>query len=231
MKKILLVAALCVSLCACATTTPSATSSTDSPLGNLLGGLAGSTDTKSSQQGSGSTLGNVLGGVLGGLLSTDKVSTESMVGTWKYSAPAVCFQSDNFLQKAGGAAVAGQLEAKLAPYYKTAGITKLVLTIDQEKNFTMQVGKVPLKGTVETDGKGEVYFNFAALNNTVALGRIKAYVNMTGSSQMSLMFDVTKLVSIVSSVASATGSTTVKGVTSLLESYDGICAGFKLNKQ
>lgn len=228
MKKFLLVASLSFSLMACATTSQS----TDSPLGNLLGGLSGASGTQtSSQQSSGSGLGSVLGGIVSGLLSNDKVSAESMVGTWKYASPAVCFQSENLLQKAGGAAMATQLENKLAPYYKTAGITKLVLTIEQDKSFTMQVGKVPLTGTIETDGKGQVYFNFAALNNSVALGKMKAYVNMTAGTQMSLMFDVSKLVDIVSKVGSVAGNSTINGVTSLLTSYDGVCAGFKLNKQ
>ncbi|MDE6365971.1 MAG: DUF4923 family protein, partial [Muribaculaceae bacterium] len=50
-------------------------------------------------------------------------------------------------------------------------------------------------------------------------------------NQMSLMFDVTKLISIINAVGSATNSTAVKAASALLNSYDGMCAGFKLRKQ
>lgn len=222
MKKFILAAAMFVSLSACAS----------NPLGNLLGGLkdaAGTTGTEQTDS-KGSGLGNLLGGVVSGLISTDKVDTQKMTGTWKYTSPAVCFKSENFLQKAGGSAVAGTIEGKLAPYYKTAGLDKLVLTVNEDKTFTMQSGKIRLAGTVETDGQGEVYFNFQALGK-LNIGKMKAYVTMTAGKQMSLMFDVTKLVQIVKAVGSVSGSTAIKGVSALLDSYDGVCAGFKLAKQ
>lgn len=219
MKKLILAAAFCVSLSACAS----------NPLGALLGG-GNASSTEQSDSKKGGSLGDIIGGVVGGLLSTDKVDTNKMVGTWAYSSPAVCFKSENFLQKAGGSAIAGTLEGKLAPYYKTAGLTKLVLTVKEDKSFVMQSGKITARGTIETDGNGEVYFNFMALG-TIPAGKMKAYVTMTAGKQMSLMFDVTKLVSVIKMVGSVSGSTAIKGVSSILDSYDGICAGFKLNKQ
>ncbi|MDE6535573.1 MAG: DUF4923 family protein [Muribaculaceae bacterium] len=217
MKKIILALALSFSLSACAS----------NPLGALLGG-GSSTEQSSSSKGGG--LGDIIGGVVGGLLSTDKVDVNKMVGTWTYTSPAVCFKSDNFLQKAGGAAAAGTIENKLAPYYKTAGLNKMVLTINEDHTFTMKSGKVTAGGTVETDGQGEVYFNFKALGSIPA-GKMKAYVTLTAGRQMSLMFDVTKLVTVVNMVGNVSGSTAIKSVSSILSSYDGICAGFKLNKK
>lgn len=60
---------------------------------------------------------------------------------------------------------------------------------------------------------------------------MKAYVTMTAGRSMSLMFDVSKLISIIKGISSVAGSSTIKSVSSLLESYDGVCAGFKLSKQ
>jgi hypothetical protein len=166
---------------------------------------------------------------LSGLLSTDNVELSSMVGTWKYASPAVCFQSDNFLQKAGGSAVAGTIENKLATYYSTAGLTNLVLTINSDYTFTMTSGKLSSAGTVSKNSDGDIIFSFQALG-TISLGSMKTYVTMSGN-QMSLMFDVSKLTTVLKTVGSVSGNSTVTGVTTLLESYDGICAGFKLNKQ
>lgn len=222
MKKTILVLALAIG--------GALSASAQSNLGSLLGGLknlGGSADTE--QSGSGSSLGNVVSGVLGGLLSTEKVKPESMVGTWKYTSPAVSFKSENFLQKAGGSAMAGVIEGKLEPYYKTAGLTKLELTVEEDKSFSMKTGFITLKGTIEADGDGQLTFHFQA--GKINIGSMTAYVEMTAGRTMSLMFDVTKLVQVIKAVGSVSGSTAIKGISSLLDSYEGICAGFKLAKQ
>lgn len=203
-----------------------------SSLGDLLGGLGSSLGSSKgdSDSKSGSGLGDVLGGVLSGLISNDDVNPKSMVGTWKYSGPAVCFKSDNFLQKAGGSAAAGMVEGKLEPYYKKLNLTNLVLTVNEDQTFVMQSGKLKLSGVIEKADDGNIIFNFQVLK-AVNIGKMTAYVTMTGKNSMSLMFDVTKLIAIVKAVGSVTGSSAISGITKLLESYDGICAGFKLAKQ
>lgn len=224
MKKIIVALALCSTLSACA----------QSSLGSLLGGLKEKTgQTETTQTGSqkgGSSIGDALGGLIGGLLSTDKVKPQSMVGTWKYTSPAVSFKSEDFLAKAGGSAMAGTLEGKLAPYYKTCGLDKLELIVNEDMTFTMKSGRLSASGVIETDGQGEVYFNFKAFNK-INIGKMKAYINMSMGKNMSLMFDVTKLMVIIKAVGSVTGSSAIQGITSLLDGYDGICAGFKLAKQ
>lgn len=211
--------------------TSSAVQTSDSPLGNLLSGLAGagssSSDDKSDSKAGG--LGDILGGVLGGLISTDDINPKSMTGVWKYAGPAVCFKSDNFLQKAGGAAAAGVVEGKLEPYYEKFRLTNLVLTINEDQTFVMQSGKLRASGVIEKAENGDIIFTFQALKS-IKLGSMTAYVTMTGKNSMSLMFDVSKLITIVKTVGSVTGSASIGTMTKLLESYDGICAGFKLKK-
>ncbi len=221
MKKLFIIPMLALVFGASSHAAPAAT--VDNPLSGILGGL------KKGGSSSGSGLGDALGGIVGGLLSNDKISPESLVGTWNYVAPAVCFKSENFLQKAGGAAVAGTIEGKLEPYYNRFGLNNLVMTVDKDMNFTMQAGKIKAGGTVTIDNT-DVYFNFSALGK-ISLGKIKTYVTMTGGKQMSVMFDVTKLITIAKAIGSVSGSSAISTMTSLLESYDGICAGFKLQKQ
>lgn len=225
MKKFLLpLIALAIGFSACATpaAAPSSTQR-DTSLSGLLNGLKGG-----SKSGSGSGVADALGGLVSGLISNDKIAPENLVGTWNYVSPAVCFQSDNFLQKAGGAAMAGTIEGKLEPYYQRFGVDKLVLTVDKDLNFTMQSGKLKATGTITIDNT-DVYFNFSALGK-ISLGKMKTYVTMTGS-QMSVMFDVSKLMAVIKTVSSISGSSAISAVTKLLDSYEGICAGFKLQKQ
>ena len=195
---------------------------------DILGNIATSAGGDSSSDGSG--LGGLLGGLASGLLSDDNVDPAKMTGHWKYSEPAVCFKSDNFLQKAGGAAAAQTVQDKLAPYYKIAGMDQMTLDIADDQTFNMNVRKAKLKGTVTKDENGDIFFEFKAMGK-VKLSKMQVYVTMTGSNSMSLMFDVTKLVSIIKAAGSVTGNATIKGASALLESYDGICAGFKMAKQ
>ncbi|MDE7388512.1 MAG: DUF4923 family protein, partial [Muribaculaceae bacterium] len=87
-----------------------------------------------------------------------------------------------------------------------------------------------LSGVIEKAENGDIIFNFQVLK-AIKIGKMQAYVTMTGKNSMSLMFDVSKLVTIIKTVSSVTGSSSISAITKLLESYDGICAGFKLSKQ
>lgn len=174
-----------------------------------------------------------LKGMLGGILSNDKITVKSMVGKWNYSSPAVTFKSSNLLKKAGGAAASSAIESKLSTYYQKAGLNKVVLTVAEDSTFTMGVGKTTLKGTITTisDSKSEANFVFNfKVGGKLPIGKMNAYVTKVGSNNLSVTFDVSKLISIVEMAGSVTGSSTISGITKVLQGYDGICAGFKLTK-
>lgn len=195
-------------------------------LKSILGGLTGGDSSDNSTS-------STIGSILGNLLSSDKISIEKMCGTWDYSSPAVSFKSDNLLMKAGGSAAASNIESKLAPYYKTAGFESLVLTVSSDSTFTMKVRATTLKGSITTvtdpNSEANFVFNFQVAGK-INIGKMDTYVTMSGNNSMNLLFDVSKLAVIVDKVAAISGNSTAKGISSLLNSYDGICAGFKLKK-
>ena len=207
----------------------SAIAAPDPDIKDLFSKLGSSATKTDSTTTSNSGLG-ALGSIVSGLISKSDITVADMAGTWNYSAPSVCFQSDNLLKKAGGAAAAATIESKIAPYYSKVGLNKLSLEIDTDSTFVMHLAKGSLKGSISKDNAGDFLFQFKALGK-INIGSMKTYVSMTGSSDMSLTFDVSKLISIVKAAGSISGNSTIKGVSSLLESYDGICAGFKLKKQ
>lgn len=203
-------------------------------LGGLLKGLGGgSSSTEQTEQTEETTksggLGDLISGVAGALgFGNSGASIEKLSGTWNYKAPAVAFKSDNLLMKAGGMAAASTVEKKLEPYYKTAGLDRLVLTINPDSTFTFKT-RTTLSGTITHDKESGLYiFNFKAFKK-ISIGSMKAYIQLTGSN-MELTFDVTKLVGIIEKVASISGSKTVKGVSALLDQYDGLTAGFELKR-
>lgn len=201
-----------------------------SALGGLLGGLTGGSST-SDGNGAGGALSGLgqLGNVISGLISSSNVTAADLVGSWRYSQPAIAFQSDNFLQKAGGAAASSVIIEKLTPYYNKVGIDKLQATFNNDSTFEFRLPKVTLKGTYAlTDDKkpGDFTFQFTALGK-IPVGNMNAHVEKAAGNA-TITFDISKLIKIVDTVARVSGRQSLQAVSSLLNQYEGLNAGFEL---
>lgn len=194
-------------------------------LKNLLKGSGNKTEQTSD---SSSSLGGTLGSILGNVLGNDKITPADLVGSWKYSAPAVTFKSDNMLKKAGGAAASATIENKLKPYYQRAGVDRIVLTVNNDSTFVMKLAKGSLSGTLAQGEPGFMQFKFKAMKK-INLGTLNGAVSKVGN-QISVTFDISKLMTLVNRIASISGNSTLKGVNSMLQSYDGMQAGFRMTK-
>lgn len=186
-------------------------------LKNLLNGLGGSSTT------------DVISSVVNGVLTSSNISVSDIVGTWNYVEPAVEFKSDNLLKKAGGAAVAKTITDKITPFYSKANVEKLVFTVQEDGSFKMSIGSVGASGTIEKNDSGEFVFNFKAAGK-INIGKINAYMSKNVSGQLTLTFDASKLITLVNTIANISSDSTVKSVSSLLNSYDGLTVGFVLKK-
>lgn len=168
--------------------------------------------------------GTAVSGIVDGLLTQSDITVEQMAGTWTATGSAVCFQSENFLQKAGGSAAASTIESKLNPYYKQYGLTGSVLTIDPSGKFTLKVKGISLSGTITKRSDGNFDFAFTALGS-LKIGTIKAYVEKPMSG-LNVMFDASKLKTLISAITKLTGNSLASTAGSLLDSYQGLCVGF-----
>ena len=171
-----------------------------------------------------------LGSVVNSLVSTDKVEIADLKGTWKSVSPAIVFKSENLLQKAGGTAAEAAIEGKLDKYYKSAQMDEFTITFEEGDKYTMTFknGRTA-SGTVTKGTKdGTIVFNFSTLGST-KLRQVTAYVQK--GTQLSITFDISKLNTLLSTVSKYTGNSTVSSITSLLNSYKGMYAGFKFEKQ
>ena len=170
--------------------------------------------------------GNILSSVIEGVFTKSNLTLQDLVGEYKSQGPAVTFKSENLLQKAGGIAGAATIESKLNPYYEQYGLNNMTLTVDEDANFTMKIKSISLKGTItknDSDGTFDFNFNIAGIK----LGKFTAYIEKSGST-LKLMFDATKLKDFISTVAKFTGNSMASTVSSLLDSYDGACIGWKM---
>ena len=132
-------------------------------------------------------------------------STADMTGTWSYTGSAIEFESDNLLQKAGGAVAATAAEKKL----------------DEQ---LAKVGQKSMKGSYSYNASTQkVNLKFAKL-----IG-MNAKVNAT-STTMDLLFESDKLLKLITFLSSKSSNSTLKSIGSLANSYDGMMLGFSLQK-
>lgn len=175
-----------------------------------------------------------LGDIVGQITSTDKFQLTDIAGNWSYKSPAVSFKSDKAINKLGGAAAATTLERKLESYYRTAGISGMSLNIthagDSVADFALKVGKLPLKGTLAKDGEtGNLIFKFAGTGR-LSPGELPAKAEKNATGELSITFDASKFIEILSKVAAFTNNASAKALSSMLSSYDGIYIGAKMGK-
>lgn len=199
-------------------------------LGKLAGAAQQSTNNSSNESDESSDNGGGILGALGSFVNNmtanKNFTVDDLVGTWTYSGPCVSFQSDNALKKIGGATAASAVESKLEPYYNKLGFNKTSLTVDAEHSFELKMGLITLKGIIEKNENDMLVFNFNAFGK-VPLGKVAANA-VKSANQLSLTFDATKMIHVITTVASKLNMSTLNALSSLLNSYDGIYMGFKL---
>ena len=198
-KKILTMAMAVVLLAGCGT------------LGNQGGILSGIDGT--------SILGNVLGSVLG----LNKISQESLVGTWKYSGPGCAFTSDNLLAQAGGEVASQKIKSTLLNYYNSAGISSsnTYFTFGKDNTFTAKVAGKTVSGNYAYDP------NTGQMTIKTLLFTINAYITAS-SSGISLLFESQKLLTILQTIGGMSGNATLATIGELSKNDDGVRLGFDL---
>ena len=135
-------------------------------------------------------------------------STADMTGTWSYTGSAIEFESDNLLQKAGGAVAATAAEKKLDEQLAKVGIKagQMSFTFNADSTFSAKVGQKSMKGSYSYDASTQkVNLKFAKL-----IG-MNAKVNAT-STTMDLLFESDKLLKLITFLSSKSSNSTLKSI-------------------
>lgn len=181
------------------------------------------TATTSNSSSSTGTLQSILGSLLGGVTTT----TSSLIGTWTYSEPAVQFESENLLAKAGGSVAGAKVVEKIEPYFEKIGIKEgnMKLALNKDESCVITIGSKTYSGTYVFDDSA----NTLKITCT-ALSSPTAYVTVSGSA-MALTFDSSKLLKLIQKAGSVSSSnSTLSTISTLASSYDGMKVGFTFKK-
>lgn len=205
-KSAILVAAAALMLSSCATTNIAGSGSPVNT-GDLLSGVTG---------------------IMQGLLASTNLTERDLVGNWQYSSPAVAFQSNDIMKKAGGAAAAQIIENKIAPYYNKVGLRNLSATFMPDGTFAFRFHGITLEGAYEKNPEnpngGEFIFTFQAVKN-VPIVAMRVNAERLGN-RIALTVDGSDMVKIINKAAELSGQPTIQAAASLLNSYDGVNFGF-----
>ena len=158
-----------------------------------------------------------------------KLTEKAIIGTWKYSQPAVKLTSStNALSDVAGSAASSTIQSKIKPYYEKVGIKSGACTFvfKEDGTFSSTFGQRTSTGKYTYDAKtNQISLKYdSGLLNTKA---ITAYAYMNGAN-LQLGFAMDKLINILTTLGSNVQS--LSTITALLEQYDGVKIGFEFSK-
>ena len=193
-------------------------------MANIAGGTATGTQSSTNTTSSNSTLG-ALGNILSSVIGLDKITQEALIGTWRYNGPGCAFTSENMLAKAGGEIAASKIEEKLSAQYSKLGLS--------ESNTYIQFKE---DGTFAASIKGKAWNGSYTFDETQSQIQLKGLLlNMTGyvkkeTNGISVLFESKKLLSLVQTLSSLSGSSQLSTIGEISKNYDGVRIGFDLKK-
>ena len=200
------------------------------------------TEKSSSSSSSASSLLSGLGDIVAGLLGTDKVSENSLIGTWNYKQPAIVFESENILTNVGAMAASKAAEQKLQTYLDKIGFTegKVQITFNQDGTGKVTYAKkdIPFQWSVAGSDL-TIQLGSSTLSALTSSSKLSKYTSFKMNCKVSLTstqlsFKADKLLSFVSKIVSAAGTatnnSTISTITGLVNKVDGMYLGLTLEK-
>ena len=153
-------------------------------------------------------------------------NTASMEGSWTYTGSAIQFESDNVLKNAGGSLAASAITNKLDEQLERLGMKEgeFSFTFQADSSFVTRLGKKELKGTYIYNAENEQ----AELRFSRLL-KLNTSINCT-SSELQMLFNVDKLLDLITFISSKSNSSALQGISALTDSYNGMLLGFALKK-
>lgn len=159
------------------------------------------------------------------VIGLDKVSAQSLVGSWSYSGPGCAFTSENLLAKAGGELAAAQIEEKVLPYYQQVGISasNTHITFNQDGSFSSKIAGTNFSGT----------YTFDEASQQIKLKGMLLSVNCYTKRELngiSILFEAKKLLTVLQTMSALSGNANLQTIGDLSKQYDGVRIGFDMKK-
>ena len=184
-------------------------------IGRLFGAKKTSTVT---------TIVKIIGSVLGQFYDT--TTKKALVGSWVYEEPAIQFESQNLLDKAGGVVASQSVADNITPYFELLGLKTgdIALNLREDNTCTFKIGGRTIDGTYEFDDetkKLSLKAGFIPLPS--------AYLSIV-NNQMAMTYDSSVLLGLIKVMGAVDTQSAFASVSKLADSYDGMKTGFTFKK-
>lgn len=168
---------------------------------------------------------DLLGRVLSYLLYGNTTSKESIIGTWKYSAPKVIFESENILAKVGSDIASDKVEKTLGEQLERLGFTigKTALTFNEDNTCSFSFGSRTYPGTYKYDSST----NRLTISDAMGVSNLRCTACRNGN-ELYLLFDSDKILTLINTLGKSTISNT--SAASILNNYKGLKLGWSMTK-
>lgn len=188
-------------------------------LGDILGSVTGNS---SSLTGNAGDLISNLTSVFSG---KKQASENQIVGTWEYSEPAIVFDSDNLLAKAGAKLAANKLEKKIQEYLTKYGVKPgaMRITFAEDGTFKEQLNGKTISGKWKIENSKLI----------LTYGTIKpvSITTQVEGKTLLIVTDATQLLNFMKTIGSKSTNANIKTITTLMNSIKGMKAGLTLVKK
>ena len=186
-------------------------------LSDILGAVASSATS--------TTTNDLVSGITSVFSSSKQADKNSIVGTWEYSEPAIVFQSDNLLTKAGASLAAKKLESQLQTQLNKYGIKSgaLTITFNSDGTFCQTLGTKTMNGQWKVKSS-KLYITYLGVRT------IEITTQISGN-KLQFVANANKLLALMKTMGSASSNTNIKTITSLMKSVNGMQAGITLVKK
>ena len=167
----------------------------------------------------------IIGSVLGQFYDT--TTKKSLVGDWTYAEPAIQFETQSFLDKAGGVVASQTVADNIAPYFNILGFKQgnLSISLREDNTCTYTLGGKTYQVTYDYDDE-----NKKITLKTPLFPLPAAYISVA-EDQMALTFDSSKILTLIQALGMVSkDQTPVSAVSTLASSYDGMKTGFTFVK-
>jgi hypothetical protein len=200
-------------------------------LGSLLNGVlkdktegAVSDTTKNKVVSAGEGLGNLLGTLLG---LSEKVSPDSITGTWNYTGVDCVFESENLLMKAGGEVAAAKVENTVDGMLSKVGIKpgSCSYTFNSDGTYSAVLGGRTLKGNYTLDAENQKI----TMHYLAGMAQSTVHIVLRNNT-LSLLYESDKLLKMLTVVSALSNAAALKAVNQLLSSYSGMMVGMQFTR-
>lgn len=213
-KTFIIIAMAALTVAGCGTMGTTGSTGSNDALGTIFGQLGQIANDQSA-------MGNVIQSVLG----LDKITAKNLVGTWTYKSPGCAFTSEKLLAQAGGEVVAAEIKQKVKPTYDKLGISS------QNTSVTFKDDGTYVASFAGKQISGQYTFDESTYKVTMKglLLTINCYAKKN-SDGIGLLFESSKLLSLMQTLATLSGNSTAQTIGDLSKSYDGLRLGFDFTK-